>query len=357
MRYIAGICGHFGFGLDLVNGQTIKTKIIAEELARTFGDEQIKCMDTHGGALAVPRMAWQLLRLFMQCGQIILLPAHKGVRLFMPLCCLYRLFFKRKLRYVVIGGWLGDYLGKHYLLKRFLRHFEAIYVETNNMRLALESKGLQNIKVMPNCKRLTIARREAPKLAGEPYRLCTFSRVMYEKGIEDAVLAVRDVNTRLGREAFTLDIFGPIDKAYQQRFDALRADFPPFIRYGGIINYNQSGQTLQNYFALLFPTRFAQTDRFNEGHPGTIIDAYAAGLPVISSRWDSFSDVIKEGETGFGYESGDCKALSDILEKITVTPAVIDEMRPACLRAAEEFLPEKALRVLMLDIEEADVKP
>ena len=37
---------HFGFGLNLLNGQTIKTKIITEELERIFGNESVKRYDT-----------------------------------------------------------------------------------------------------------------------------------------------------------------------------------------------------------------------------------------------------------------------------------------------------------------------
>lgn len=41
----------------------------------------------------------------------------------------------------------------------------------------------------------------------EPLRLCTFSRVMKEKGIEDAVNAVEAVNEYFGRLVYTLDIW------------------------------------------------------------------------------------------------------------------------------------------------------
>lgn len=68
-------------------------------------------------------------------------------------------------------------------------------------------------------------------------------------------------------------------------------------------------ETLKNYFALVFPTLF-----YTEGIPGTIIDAYAAGLPVISSKWESYDDVIEDNITGVGYEFGSDDALVEILE-------------------------------------------
>ena len=44
-----GICGHFGIGLNLLNGQTIKTKIVANEFRKQLGEEQVDIVDTHGG--------------------------------------------------------------------------------------------------------------------------------------------------------------------------------------------------------------------------------------------------------------------------------------------------------------------
>lgn len=45
---------------------------------------------------------------------------------------------------------------------------------------------------------------------------------MKEKGIEDAIDAVKTVNSRLGRTVYTLDIFGQVDKDYEERFSELK---------------------------------------------------------------------------------------------------------------------------------------
>ena len=61
------------------------------------------------------------------------------------------------------------------------------------MKEQLESQGYDNVEVIPNCKELDILDANTIKYTeGIPYRLCTFSRVIKEKGIEDAVQAVCD---------------------------------------------------------------------------------------------------------------------------------------------------------------------
>jgi len=96
---------------------------------------------------------------------------------------------------------------------------------------------------------------------------------------------------------------------------------------------------------MLFPTRFA-----TEGVPGTIIDAYSAGLPVLSSRWRSFGKVVEDGVTGFGYELLNNSDLTQKLENCLNTSEV-NAMRKNCLVRARNFSPETALQPLFSNID------
>lgn len=325
----------------MLNGQTVKTKILTDELSRRFGADDILTVDTHGGwrvLLKAPAMVFRALR---RSRNVVMLPAQNGVRVYGPLLALGRkLFPGRRLHYSVIGGWLPGLVRRRRVLAAALKSFDGIYVETGTMKAALEGQGFDNIFVMPNCKKLAIlpeSRLVYP--SGEPYKLCTFSRVMREKGIGDAVQAVERVNARLGHTAFTLDIFGQVDAAQTAWFDGLQKGFPPYVRYGGLVPFDRSVEVLQDYFALLFPTMFA-----TEGIPGTIIDAYAAGVPVVASRWESFSDIMKEGMTGMGYEQDSSSGLSDALLWIYGHQEQWQSMKKNCLREAEKYLPENAMK-------------
>jgi len=58
-----------------------------------------------------------------------------------------------------------------------------------NVRKAYEF-GLKNVLVMPNFRQLRIVDiNELQDTHALPYKLCTFSRVLKEKGIEDAINA------------------------------------------------------------------------------------------------------------------------------------------------------------------------
>lgn len=68
----------------------------------------------------------------------------------------------------------------------------------------------------------------------------------------DAVNSVVIVNTVLGVQAFSLDIYEEVDGAQTKWFDSLQKDFPSYIRYSGLVPFDKSVNNFINYFALLF---------------------------------------------------------------------------------------------------------
>jgi len=255
--------------------------------------------------------------------------------------------FHRNLHYAIIGAWLPKMLENKKGLLKHLQKFDALYAETTTLKNSLEKLGLDNVAIMPNCKPLVpLDSKELNFDWTEPYRLCTFSRVMQEKGIEDAVEAVKRVNKEYNRVVFSLDIYGQVDEKQTEWFNNLKKTFPDYVMYKGMVDFDKSVNTLKDYFALLFPTRF-----YTEGVPGTIIDAYAAGVPVISAKWESFADVIDEGITGYGYEICNFNELVALLKKIEKNSDCILEMKRDCHEKAREFIPKTAIVPLLLRME------
>ena len=340
------ILGHFAFGKDKANGQTIKTKIVGDWVKRELGEQQVGFHDTMGGwkfVLSLPFVAFHLLRSYRN---IIFLPAYKGVRVILPIFVLLNCFFERKLHYVVIGGWLPEYVDKYPILRWTLHKIDCVYVETESLMGQLKSRGYDNIMRMPNFKPLHIVEEnQLTETAAPPYRLCTFSRVMREKGIEDAIVAVKACNERFGRDLFSLDIYGLIQKGEEDWFGQLMNDQPQTVKYCGIVPPLKSTETLKDYFLLLFPTHFK-----TEGFAGTLIDAMSAGLPSIASDCTSNKELIDEGKTGLLYHSGNVTELTDKLMQCAANPAIVNSMRPYCVRKARQYLPEDVIKILTMEL-------
>lgn len=346
---VSSVCiiGHFGFGKVLLNGQTIKTKIIAEEVENKFRKENVILLDLAGGVKQIPYLLVKIPLVLSQCDNLIIMPVENGLRFLVPILNMWNVLLRKKLHYIVIGGWLPKFISNRKWLQKGLRKFNGVYVETQSMKTALEGMQLGNLVILPNCKNLSVlSEDELVYPSGMPLRLCTFSRVMKEKGIETAANAIQNVNAQLGYVAFSLDVYGPIWADSQNWFAEVQKGFPQYICYRGVVEAEKSVEVLQNYFAMLFPTHF-----LTEGLPGTIIDAYAAGLPVIASKWDSFSDIIEEGRTGMGYEFNCSKSLESLLLQVARNPKVIIDMKRNCIIKAKEYAPQKATEKMLEKLE------
>lgn len=338
MKKVA-VLGHFAFGTTNNNGQTIKTKVVAEELRRALGDEEVSLADTAGGWRFLMRMPFVLNQLLANHRNIVILPAYKGVLTIVPLLVLLNAFYHRSIHYVVIGGWLMEHIRKYRLLKRMLQRLYRIYPETQMMKVDLWKAGLDNVQVMPNCKALPIVSKAEYDIKQIPLRLCTFSRVIKEKGIEDAAEAVRRCNEELGRIAFSLDIYGKVEE--REWFDTLMSNQPQYIRYAGMVPFDRSVDVLKDYFALLFPTYYK-----GECFAGTLIDAFAAGLPIIASDWHQNAEIVTENRTGMFFPTRDVEALKEILVHLADHPMELVPMRKECAREAQRYQPDVVLKTL-----------
>ena len=213
------------------------------------------------------------------------------------------------------------------------------------MANSLKELGLKNICQMPNCKPLEIlSKNEIQSSFEAPYRLCTFSRIIKEKGIEDAIQAVRICNDNAGKEVFALDIYGQVED--QSWFNNLMIGQPKYIQYRGIIPYHQTTSTLKDYFALLFPTYYN-----GEAFAGTLIDALAAGLPALASDWHDNSDIVIPGQTGYIFPTHSVEALTAILQNCAVHPENLLQMRQHCIVQAQQYQPDVVLSPLFRSIE------
>ncbi len=340
------VIGLFCTGKEVSDGQSIKTRIVTQELEKVFGTENVRRIDTHGWKKAPLKLFTRCILSVRDSQNVIFMTDDGGIKVFPWLLRLPNIFYKRNLHYIVIGGWLGQFLKEHRFLANCLKKIDHIFAETSVMQEDLQAMGFSNVHLLPNFKNLTPLKEEQLVVDHkEPYRFCTFSRVMREKGIQDAAEAIKSLNEKYGRTVCTLDIYGAVDPGQTQWFDEISANFPQAVRYRGVAPFDQSVNVLKDYFALLFPTSYTK-----EGIPGTIIDAYAAGVPVIASKWIGFRDMIEDGRTGLGYPWLENERLGEVIESAVTEPRNILGMKENCLKKAESYIPENLIKILLQEM-------
>lgn len=335
--------GHYAENKRLYDGQTVKTKILFDEIKDT-DIYDVEMIDTHNWKNNIYSLVKRCKNACKNDDYVIMMPDLNGFRALVRMLPFFNKKKNCKLIYVVVGGWLSAFLKKNPKYVSLLNEFDAIIVETECLKYELEHQNVHNTHIIPNFKRLDIVKTLAP-VAKYPYRFCTFSRVMKEKGIEDAIECIKRINEKYDNDIVTLDIYGQIEENYKDEFERIMKNVPKYIRYKGIVEFENSVEILKDYYAMLFPTTY-----YAECLAGTVIDAFASGLPVIAYDWPSGHDLISNGVEGWL-----CKAEVDELIK-AVEFAINDqdmmlEMRINCVKKAKEYTPDvniqKLIKILM----------
>lgn len=336
------IVGHFGIGKNLVNGQTIKTKNIYDALIKHYGKEKIYILDTSNWKKHPIKLLLACINVSKKSSDIVILPAHKGIKIFIPLFVRLKKKYSFKLHYITIGSWLYDISNKK--LREKMKNINFIYVENNKLKNKFEKIGFKNIYILKNFKNLDIIDRAKKYNNDSKLKMCIFSRIEKEKGILDAI----EVTKKLVDNNYNvfLDIYGPVKDIFNEEFNLALKNCKQ-VNYKGIVDNKKSINIVRNYDILLFPTRY-----MTEGIPGTILDAYFAGIPVISSIWENFDDIVINNQTGIGYEFMNNEELYKKIIYILDNKDLLNNMSENCLKFARNYTPEKALKILFDNIGE-----
>lgn len=334
------IIGFFAHNSNYNGGQENKTRAVYKILKEKYGESTIETIDTLNWKKHPIKLLISIIKSVMNSEAIIMMPAQNGVKFFLKIYTILNKIYRRKLLYVVIGGWLPDFFETNKKMLKYAKQIDKILVETNKMKQKLINQGLDNVDIFVNFKDIEpLKENEIVVNLNRPYKLCTFSRVMKEKGIEDAIEAVRLVNEKASETLYTLDIYGQIEAGYKESFDNLLNTLPEYIRYMGCIESSKGIRVLSQYDFLLFPTYYE-----GEGMAGTLVDSMFAGLPAIVSNWKYNEEVIIDKFNGFVFETRNVNQLKEILQKIEVEN--IADMKKNCLRHARNFDKLQAIKCL-----------
>ena len=329
------VIGHFGGDKYFCDGQTVKTKNTAELLER-HGTFAVTSVDTYYFKTNKLKLLADTVCALFTCEHIFLLVSVNGMRVYLPLLYYLNKITKKNIYHYIIGSEILDLVACNKKLVQYLNAMAANWFEYESGTQCLRQMGVTNVSTLPNFKLLTPV-PEATVYIPENgvYRFCTFSRVMEEKGITDAINAVRRINSSYSHKILHLDIYGPIDPAYSDTLQQLLKDCSDCISYMGVAQSSESVEILKNYYALLFPTRWA-----GEGFPGTIIDAFASGLPVIASDWNANKELIQDMKQGILYPSSDFRTMEDALLWAVQNPDQMARMRSESRATYDQYTPD-----------------
>lgn len=330
MKKIA-VVGVYGEGEDFTTGQAVKCYAVINWLRKKYGDDNVCVVNTYKWKNNPFRLFCNLIVASLKSSNIVIMPAQHGIKVFAPLVYGINKLFHRGIQYIVIGGWLAEMLKDKPWLRECISSYDGVFVEAVSLKEKLEELGLNNVYYMPNSREYTPVIRETD-FTRSTVKVCTYSRVVREKGISDAVEICKAANEMMGRLGVRLDIYGKIDSSFSNEFQQILNEEPDVVQYCGCKNADESIQTLVEYFALLFPTYYE-----GEGFAGTVLDGFAAQTPVIANDWKYNLEIIQNGVNGFIYPYRDVKAAAKILVDLIHNQEVYRHIQNNCQVSAKKY--------------------
>lgn len=138
-----------------------------------------------------------------------------------------------------------------------------------------------------------------------PY-LLFFGRLSAEKGVDVLLRAFDAAAPSLPRD-MRLIVVGDGPDAAEFRDLAVSLDSAPRIEFAGY----QTGDALQTYVERA--SLAIASSRCRENMPYSIVEAFAAGTPVVGTRIGGIPELVTDGVTGFACEPGDVATMADAM--------------------------------------------
>ena len=138
-----------------------------------------------------------------------------------------------------------------------------------------------------------------------PY-LLFFGRLSAEKGVDVLLRAFDAAASSLPRD-MRLIVVGDGPDAAEFRELAASLNSAPRIEFAGY----QTGDALQTYVERA--SLAIASSRCRENMPYSIVEAFAAGTPVVGTRIGGIPELVADGVTGFACEPGDVATMADAM--------------------------------------------
>lgn len=228
-------------------------------------------------------------------------------------------------------------------LSRFLH---CVAVSENNRMLLCESFNLPKEKI----SRIYNGTRPAAADQGAGQdKLALRAEVRAELGLEDSARLLLTVG-RLSRQK-GYDILVPVIKHVTRKFPDVRfvwagdgeerenlvhALEAESVRDKVLLpgHRNDIPRLMRAADVFVFPTRF-------EGHPFSLLEAMACGLPVVTSDASGITEIVEHGVHGIVFRAGDSLQLEEAICRALEHPAEMETYAAHAAERARQFSEEK----------------
>ncbi len=124
---------------------------------------------------------------------------------------------------------------------------------------------------------------------------------------------------RLRAGSVTVDVLGQVSRAVDDRLRELLAR--PFVRRTGPVPHDYMPEALGSLDVLVVPSVWI------ENAPFIIREAFAAGLPVVTSNLGGMAEMVRDNVDGLLFEAGDVDGLRRVLRRLIDEADLLPRLR------------------------------
>lgn len=281
-----------------------------------------------------------MFKVIMSCNTLVYIPAHNNLKYFFPIIFLITKMMSIQMHYLVIGGWLVDFLKSLPIHRIGLARLKMIYPETRIMSDRLKTEfQINNVIQLHNFRMNTHLSKPCKIIEDDELKLVFMARVQPMKGV-DTIFKLSNRLKELTDLKVSIDIYGQIQEDYKDSFYRALIQYN-FVTYKGSLDPDNINETLMNYNLMLFPTKY-----FTEGFPGSILDAYHAGVPVIATRWKYADEFIEDNISGVITEFNNDDDFVQHTIELLIDANKIKLLKKGANEAAKKYSTEAAWEIL-----------
>jgi glycosyltransferase involved in cell wall biosynthesis len=208
------------------------------------------------------------------------------------------------------------------LLRRVWRRAAAVVANSAGLRaLAKKFEPNVNVKVIPNG--VDLKKFANSDRSWTPAHILFVGRIVYQKGLDLLIKALSNLQNQQWELSVVGD--GPIRAALQTM--ATSAGIVSRINFLGWKSRSELPAVFQQANLFVYPSR-------HEGMPNAVLEAMAAGLPVLATRIAGNEDLVND-ETGILVNTEDMAGLQTALEKIIPDAQMRKQMGAAARKRVE----------------------
>jgi len=208
-------------------------------------------------------------------------------------------------------------------MREVFRLPDAVIAPSRFLRDVFENNDydVSKVRVMPygiDPGRLVVEGEAPPVAEGATLRVGYIGTIAQHKGLHvvlDAFDAIDDPGVRLA-------VYGRLDDFPDYADDRVQqAESDARIVFHGGFERGALGRVMRSIDLLVVPSLWY------ENTPFVVLEALAAGVPVVASDLGGMTEAFEDGKTGYSFPAGDGAALAEILRTVAADPGRLDALR------------------------------